>query len=104
MIALGTMQGELKRGIEGVNHRLDTLNGSVGKHEQRLNGQDIMNAQTTMSQQQLVEKIGGLEITNKEKDKNGKAWVDRVIWSIIIPGVSFIIILVLTKLGILNIQ
>jgi hypothetical protein len=100
MMALGGLDTK----TEGINRRLDILNGSVAKQADKLNAQDIMNAQTTMSQQQLLQKIEALENVNHEKNKNGKSWLDRIIWSIIIPAVSFTIILVLSKLGILNIK
>lgn len=46
--------GELKNTVEGTNKRLDTLNGSVAKHELRLATQDVLNAQITMTQSQVV--------------------------------------------------
>lgn len=46
--------GELKHAVEGTNKRLDTLNGSVAKHELRLATQDVLNAQITMTQAQTV--------------------------------------------------
>lgn len=39
---------------EGINKRLDVLNGSVAKHEARFGSQDVLNAQMTITQQQIV--------------------------------------------------
>ncbi len=50
MLALG----ELKHAAEGTNKRLDTLNGSVAKHADKLNAQDVFNAQVTLTQAQIV--------------------------------------------------
>lgn len=47
--------GELKNTVEGTNRRLDTLNGSVSKHELRFATQDVLNAQITMTQAQTAQ-------------------------------------------------
>ncbi len=46
--------GELKHVGEGINRRLDTLNGSVAKHADKLANQDVLNAQVTLTQTQIV--------------------------------------------------
>ena len=48
---------------EGINKHLDTLNGSVAKHEQRLSAQDVLNAQMTITQAQLVEELKSINHT-----------------------------------------
>lgn len=58
---------ELKQTGEGINKRLDTLNGSVAKHADRLSNHDIINAQTTLSQQQIIKELAQL---TKSEEKN----------------------------------
>lgn len=99
--------GRLEKSIDGVNKRLDTLNGSVAKHADKLNNIDVMNAQTTLSQQQILKDIKDLQEKNttedKDKKEDGKTlkkfWYERIVWAI-----AFIAILILTKLGILNLK
>lgn len=50
---LDESHGEIKR-------RLDTANGYTAKHEQRLNTQDVLNAQMTITQQQTAKTLEGL--------------------------------------------
>lgn len=100
MMELGTIKG----GIDGTNRRLDNLNSSVAKHEMRLASQDILNAQMTITQSEIVKEIASLKDINKDKQTNGKVWLDRIIWSFVVPAVSFLIILALTKLGIVNLK
>lgn len=104
LIKLGEISGDINR----LNEKVGIQNGSVAKHEQRLNQQDVMNAQTTMTQQKILEEIKNINLSrdgeSKEKSESGKKWTERVIWSIVVPGVSFLIILSLTKLGIINLQ
>lgn len=63
---LGAMEF-LKDAAVRTNDHLERLNGSVAKHEQRLNNQDIMNAQTTISQQQTAVSLNKL-VTSDEKN------------------------------------
>jgi hypothetical protein len=58
--------GQIKQSVEGVNKRLDTLNSSVAKHEIRFGSQDILNAQMTISQSQIVKDLDGLKINDKK--------------------------------------
>ncbi len=58
--------GEIKSSIDGTNKRLDNLNGSVSKHEQRLGMQDVLNAQTTITQQQMVVDLALLKKREEE--------------------------------------
>ncbi len=58
-----THQGII-RGIDGVNKRLDVLNGSVAKQQDKLAQHDIINAQTTLSQQSILQTIS--EIRDKD--------------------------------------
>lgn len=65
-----TLENIAKTG-EGINKRLDTLNGSVAKHEQRLAAQDVLNAQMTITQAQIVNELKTL----KENDTTKNDWV-----------------------------
>lgn len=58
---------EILKVTEGINARLDKLNGSVAKHADKFATQEVMNAQTTMSQQQIVSDLAII------KDKEEKA-------------------------------
>lgn len=100
MMALGSLDTK----VEGINKRLDTLNGSVAKHADKFNAQDLMNVQTTITQQQIVKDLNHLQGVNKEEDNTKKQWIERLFWSVVVPALSFLIILTLTKLGILNLQ
>ncbi len=99
--------GRLEKSIDGVNKRLDTLNGSVAKHADKIVDLDKMNAQMTISQQQIVRDITFLQDKNTTEDKDKKEdgrtlkkfWYERIVWAI-----AFIAILILTKLGILNLK
>ena len=99
--------GRLEKSIDGVNKRLDTLNGSVAKHADKIVELDKMNAQMTISQQQIVRDITFLQDKNTTEDKDKKEdgrtlkkfWYERIVWAI-----AFIAILILTKLGILNLK
>ncbi len=57
--------GEIKVVLDEIKRRLDTANGYTAKHEQRLNNQDIMNAQTTISQQQTANSLAMLIASDK---------------------------------------
>lgn len=52
-IAVGTVT----EGIRAINLHLATLNGSVAKLQDKANNNDIINAQTTLSQQQVVKEL-----------------------------------------------
>lgn len=64
---------EIKSGLDEIKRRLDTANGYTAKHEQRLNTQDVLNAQITITQQQTAETLKGLlqkiEILGEAKNK-----------------------------------
>ena len=92
MIALG----ELKQEVGGINRRLDILNGSVAKHADKWADQQVINSQVTMTQKHLVEE-------SEDDASTKKIWLERLFWSVVVPAVSFLVVLVLTKLGILNI-
>lgn len=64
-----TTHTELKDGITGITKRLDILNGSVAKQQDKLSQHDIINAQTTITQQQI---INTLETLKKSDDENTK--------------------------------
>lgn len=49
--------GEIKLTLDEIKRRLDTANGYTAKHEQRLNSLDVINAQTTLTQQQTVKTL-----------------------------------------------
>lgn len=52
-VAIGTVT----EGVRAINVHLATLNGSVAKLQDKANNNDLINAQTTLSQQQLVKEI-----------------------------------------------
>lgn len=99
--------GRLEKTADGINKRLDTLNGSVAKHADKFVDVDKMNAQMTLTQQQIVKEISELKAQKKEEETEKKEdnrslkkfWYERIVWAI-----SFIAILILTKLGILNLK
>lgn len=45
---------EIKSELQNITKRLDTANGYTAKHEQRLNTQDVLNAQITLTQAQTT--------------------------------------------------
>ena len=57
---------DIKQIGDGINRRLDTLNGSVAKHEARFGSQDVLNAQVTLSQSQIVKDLQELRTTSSE--------------------------------------
>ena len=57
---------ELADGISGVHTRLDKLNGSVAKHADKLASQDVLNAQMTITQQQIVVDLATLKKREEE--------------------------------------
>lgn len=56
---------DLKGVGDGILKRLDALNGSVAKHEARFGSQDVLNAQMTITQQQIVADLQGLKAESK---------------------------------------
>jgi chromatin segregation and condensation protein Rec8/ScpA/Scc1 (kleisin family) len=86
--------------IVAIKNHLAELNHSTAKHEQRLNSQDVMNAQTALTQQQTTEKLK--EILNDKKETR-TFWRGAIVPVIITAGCS-LLILVLVKTGILNLQ
>lgn len=56
-IAIGTVT----EGIRAINSHLAILNGSVAKLQDKSNNNDIINAQTTLSQQQMVKELAELK-------------------------------------------
>jgi len=57
---------EIKEGIAGITKRLDTLNGSVAKHADKLAMNDILNTQVTMTQTQIVTDLATLKKKEEE--------------------------------------
>lgn len=55
--------GTVTEGIRAINLHLSTLNGSVAKLQDKSNNNDIINAQTTLSQQQIVKELGEMKTT-----------------------------------------
>lgn len=55
---------EIKSELQGINAHLKTLNGSVAKHTDKLAQNDIINAQTTMSLQQLATSLKEMKTTD----------------------------------------
>lgn len=53
--------GTVTEGIRAINMHLATLNGSVAKLQDKANNNDIINAQTTISQQQMVKELGEMK-------------------------------------------
>lgn len=60
--------GRIDRGQDGINHRLDTLNSSVAKHELRLGNQDVLNAQITLTQGQIVSDLKEMRVGEKSNN------------------------------------
>lgn len=99
--------GELKREVQGVNNRLDKLNGAVAKHADKFADQAVINTQVTITQQQMIKDFQ--EFKDDARDKEHTAdqdrrsiksfWYERIVYAIIFLG-----LLVLAKLGILNIK
>lgn len=86
--------------IIAIRDHLAELNHSTAKHEQRLNSQDVMNAQTALTQQQTTEKLK--EILEDKKESR-TFWRGAIVPVIITAGCS-LLILILVKTGILNLQ
>lgn len=51
---------EIKTELIGINARLDKLNHTVAKNVDKLAGHDIMNAQTLLTQKQIVDSMDKL--------------------------------------------
>lgn len=61
---LKSLTNEVKGELKGINEHLKTLNGSVAKHTDKLAQNDIINAQTTMSLQQLATSLQEMKTTD----------------------------------------
>lgn len=94
--------GRLERETQGINHRLDGLNGSVAKHADKLAAGDVINAQITLTQQQILKDVLTLKEQEKEKSNGWKAMGEKLLFSVVIPAIGFVILLTLTRTGILN--
>lgn len=57
---------EIKTELQGVNKRLDTLNGSVAKQQDKLAQHDIINAQVTLTQKQTTDTLAVLLKSSEE--------------------------------------
>lgn len=53
--------GGIAESVRGINLHLATLNGSVAKLQDKASANDVLNAQTTLSQQQIVKELGDLK-------------------------------------------
>jgi hypothetical protein len=85
---------EIMTAITGIHDRLDKLNGYIAKHENRLNTQDVLNAQMTITQQQLVNDIKDFrkdEETNTEYRIKTRASIDTLKYIIGIVGLGGLI-------------
>lgn len=63
--------GSITEGIRGINTHLSTLNGSVAKLQDKANQNDVINAQMTITQQQLVTELGDMK---KDKKSMSTFW------------------------------
>lgn len=82
---------------EGINKHLDTLNGSVAKHEQRLSAQDVLNAQMTITQAQLVEELKSIKTKTELSGDfivSSKATINTVKWLIGVLGIGNIVLII----------
>lgn len=86
--------------LTDIEEHLKKLNGSVAKHEQSLNSQDVMNAKTALIQQQTTEKLK--EILDDKKDSR-TFWRGALVPVLISIGLSTVL-LILVRTGILNLQ
>jgi len=68
-MAINRALGEIKNTVDGTNKRLDQLNGSVAKHTDKFASQDILNAQTTMTQIQQTSDLQTLKSNDKVFDE-----------------------------------
>jgi len=60
--------GQIKEAVNRLDTKVGIQNGSVAKHEARLATQDVLNAQMTMSQQQILNKLGEFAKSEKLND------------------------------------
>lgn len=77
------MLGELVEGVNGINIHLGALNGSVAKLQDKGNAQDVLNAQMTLTQQQLVTDI---------KDMKGDRSTMNKFWYGVLSSLGLMII------------
>ncbi len=85
---------EIMTAITGIHDRLDKLNHYTGKHENRLNNQDVLNAQMTLTQQQLVNDINNFkkeESINSDYRVKTKASLDTLKYIVGVVGLSGLI-------------
>ena len=88
--------GEIKQSVEGVKARMDIANGNTAKHADKLASQDILNAQVTISQQQLLKDIKGLqdlEKANNEFRLTSKGSINTFKWLFGFVGIGTLITL-----------
>lgn len=84
---LGNVRGSLDVGFKGVHKRLDTLNGTVAKHEKRL-------------QEAEKEIANNGRVVNKSTDFKEK-WTDRIL-NALFTGALVVVVWLLFATGILN--
>ena len=60
---------EIKIALASIDQRIKTANSYTAKHEQRLNSQDVFNAQTTMTQTQTLKSLDEMLIQIKDVSK-----------------------------------
>lgn len=91
---LGSIKGQMKTGFDAVHDRLDKLNGSVAKHEKRLNTIDVDHAERRGREE--------AEEENKQKWSPLKTRVLYLLISLAVGGAATILVLLLKNAGILN--
>lgn len=100
LIQLGT----LIKSVDDLNTKVGIQNGAVAKHEARLATQDVLNAQMTITQQQLVEKLSTSLLSEKLNDTfriESKASIQTFKWLFGFLGVGNMIIFAKVVLGII---
>lgn len=98
LIQLGT----LIKSVDDLNIKVGLQNGSVAKHEARLATQDVLNAQMTITQQQLVEKLASStsnEMENSTFRIKTTASIDTFKWLVGLLGIGNIILISKVVLG-----
>jgi len=87
---------EIMTAVQGINNRLDILNGSVSKSKDKLANHDIIHAQMTLTQQQIVNDLIGLkdvENINSTYRIKAQASIDIIKYLLGIIGIGNIITL-----------
>lgn len=98
LIQLGT----LIKSVDDLNVKVGLQNGSVAKHEARLATQDVLNAQMTITQQQLVDKLSASTLSETENNIfriESKASINTFKWLFGFLGIGNIIIFLKVVLG-----